>query len=343
MQLFKTNTIQIIIVVFILPIVVLSCSLEKKKVEEKELKILFVGDLMLDRGVKRSVYKNFNSNYSAIFEEVSEYLKSFDIVIPNLEGPVSHGGNKIIKPYSFRFETNIIEALLENNIKIVNLANNHIWDYKIEAYFDTIKYLSNNGIGFFGVGDESNYTKPYIIKLSNRDMNFDIVIIGFTEFSDIDKHSRKSNLVSIIDIEKIEEVIKREKNESNFVIVCFHWGIEYAKTNSKSQRFIATKTIDAGADLIIGHHSHVIQNWEVYKGKFIFYSLGNFVFDQRFSKDTMKSLGVALVFKISSNKIDINIKNTYFYQDYNLKVFLDDLNTNTVESNFFIELSEIST
>lgn len=304
---------------FILATLSLILLVNCKASEEKEIKIklLFAGDLMLDRGVKRSVYKNFNGEYIKLFEDHTNYFFMFDSVVVNLEGPISHKGKQIPKPYSFRFETNILRTLKEANINIVNLANNHIFDWSYEAFLDTIKNLEEYQINFFGIGDISNASIPYILIKTNKENSIKVGFLGFSEFLKELKPSKKYPIsFSVIDEIKLKEIIPSTKSNVDFLIVCFHWGEEYKTRNNKTQEKIAKLCIDLGADLIIGHHPHVIQNYEIYNGKYIFYSLGNFIFDQRFSKDTMKSGLVELEITKTSSNIQTTVKFTNLYQDY---------------------------
>lgn len=305
---------KLVLLVFLLTFLVNCDAFEEKEVK---VKLLFTGDLMLDRGVKRSVYKNFNGEYIKLFEDITNYLLSFDSVIVNLEGPISHRGNQIPKPYSFRFETNILKTLKEVNINIVNLANNHIFDWSYEAFIDTINLLEENGIGFFGIGNISNFSIPYIMVKSNKSIVIKIGFLGFSEFLKELKPSKKRPIgLSVIDEKILREIIPSVKSNLDFLVVCFHWGEEYKTNNNKFQERIAKLCIDLGADLIIGHHPHVIQNYEVYKDKFIFYSLGNFIFDQRFSKETMTAGLVEVEITKTLNSIQTTINFTNFYQDY---------------------------
>ncbi|MCS7299765.1 MAG: CapA family protein [Spirochaetia bacterium] len=280
------------------------------------VRILFAGDLMLDRGVKRSVYKNFGGRYEMLFVELTNYFYSFDTLVVNLEGPISARGNQIPKKYSFRFETNVVEALKFANIRVVNLANNHIYDWGYEAFLDTLSILSSNNIGFFGLSDLSNTSVLYIFVKTNE---YSIVKVGFLGFSEffpgLEASKKRPVSIAIAKDKYIRKVVPSAKSNVDFLVVSFHWGEEYKKTNNRFQEVLGKLCIDLGADIVIGHHPHVIQNYEVYRDKYIFYSLGNFVFDQRFSEETMKVGLVELEIIKSGTNILAKVGITNFYQD----------------------------
>jgi poly-gamma-glutamate synthesis protein (capsule biosynthesis protein) len=249
--------------------------------DDEVIKLLFVGDVMMTRSVEKKV-KNLNEAFIFPFKNVLGYLRNFDYVISNLEGPITVSGAKIGSKYSFRMNPKVADALSKANIKIVNLANNHIFDYGKIAFEDTLRNLEKNGIRYFGNSYEPLIIERYGIK------------IGFLGFSQFLKHLEvKENKPGIAVVnEKLPEIIKKAKEKVDVLFVSFHWGEEYENLANNEQRRLARLAIDSGADLVIGHHPHVIQDIEKYKDKFIFYSLGNFIFDQNFSKETMIGGGV---------------------------------------------------
>ncbi len=261
--------------------------------KDNEIKLLFVGDVMMTRYVEKRI-KKLNKEYIYPFEKILNYLKTFDYVIANLEGPISDKGVKVGSKYSFRMKPEVAEALSKANINIVNLANNHIFDYGKVAFEDTLKNLEKNNIKYFG-----NSYEPLIIEKEG-------VKIGFLGFSDFLKHLEvKENKTGIATVnDNLSEIIKKAKEKVDILIVSFHWGEEYKKIANERQRKIAKMAIDSGADLVIGHHPHIIQNIEKYKDKFIFYSLGNFIFDQNFSKETMTGGGVEVYIRTQTKQTE---------------------------------------
>ncbi len=258
--------------------------------ENHEIKLLFVGDIMMTRSVEEKI-KDLNKKFIFPFLNILDYLKTFDYVIANLEGPISDKGTKVGNKYSFRMKPEVAEALSKANIKIVNLANNHIFDYGKIAFEDTLKNLEKNNIKYFG-----NSYEPLIIEKEG-------IKIGFLGFSDFLKHLevRENKIGIAVANNNLSEIIRKAKEKVDILIVSFHWGEEYQELSNERQRKLAKIAIDSGADLVIGHHPHVIQDIEKYKDKFIFYSLGNFIFDQNFSKETMIGGGVEVYIKTQTN------------------------------------------
>jgi len=256
--------------------------------------IYFVGDMMLTRGVESSVKKNFNGDYNQLFKNLLE-LKNADILFGNLEGPVSDMGNNVGSKYSFRMNPAVLSALKNVGFDIISFANNHVGDWNVSAFKDTLSRLSTTGILKTGADiNKDEIIKPTIITKNG-------VKFGFLGFSDVGPKwmEAKENVHGILlaSDPDFETIIKNADKKSDVLIVSFHWGEEYKTTHNSRQESLAHKAIDSGADMIIGHHPHVIQDIEVYKGVTIAYSLGNFIFDQSFSKNTMRGMLFSATFK----------------------------------------------
>ena len=231
-------------------------------IEDKStIKLAFVGDIMLDRGVKNSVYNNFGGDYGELFTKVEFKLRNYDFLFGNLEGPVSDKGVDGGNIYSFRMEPAVLPALKEAGFDGFSIDNNHILNYGVEALVDTKIRLHESG---FVLGGED-------FNLSGVKIN----ILTFNEFNSLD-------------LEQVRTVIADAKLINDLVIIYFHFGEEYAPEPNEYQKIVARLAIDSGADLVIGSHPHVVQTVEKYKNAYITYSLGNFIFDQNFSKETME-------------------------------------------------------
>jgi LAS superfamily LD-carboxypeptidase LdcB/poly-gamma-glutamate capsule biosynthesis protein CapA/YwtB (metallophosphatase superfamily) len=262
----------------------------KPKQEEpivKNTTIYFVGDMMLARGVKSSIDKNFEGDYNRLFENLGE-LKEADILFANLEGAVSDVGNNVGSKYSFRMDPSILPVIKEAGFDIVSFANNHVGDWNITAFKDTLMRLEENGILKTGAGiNKIDATSPTIIEKNG-------IKFGFLGFTDVGPNwlEAKENTAGILlaSDPNINTIITNAKTKCDVLIVSFHWGIEYKTIHNSRQEELAHNAIDNGADMIIGHHPHVIQDIGEYKGKIIVYSLGNFIFDQYFSTDTMRGM-----------------------------------------------------
>ncbi|NCU28320.1 MAG: hypothetical protein EOM85_01455 [Candidatus Moranbacteria bacterium] len=279
---------------------------------QEKTTMVFVGDLMLTRGVESSVNKNFNGDYSLLFKNI-ENLKKADIVFGNLEGPVSDLGNNVGSKYSFRMNPSVITSLKEVGFDIFSFANNHVGDWNVSAFNDTLNRINDNGLLKTGAGksyDEAS--DPTIIERNG-------IRFGFLGFSDVGPKwmEAKANTSGVLlaSDPKYSEIITRAKEKADVLIVSIHFGDEYKPIHNKRQEELAHMAIDSGADLVIGHHPHVIEDAEYYKGKPIFYSLGNFIFDQSWSKETMRGLFVETTFEgkdLKEIKTLVSIQNKKF-------------------------------
>ena len=263
-----------------------------EKSDKKLINFLFFGDLMLDRNVGKIIKENgLDYIFNKLAGEENKFFEGVDIISANLEGAVTNEGTHY-KPdfaYDFAFAPDLIKWLKKYNFNFLNLANNHFSDQGEKGMIETRNNLDELKINYSGCSDqETGECSSTIIRVADKK-------IGMTGFSMI---------YAVIDIEKAKEIVRGLKEASDFVVVNMHWSAEYTHKFSAIQQQIAHGLIDAGADIIIGHHPHVVQGIEIYKTKPIFYSLGNFVFDQYFSQDTQEGLSIGLAV---SNFIDISI------------------------------------
>ena len=272
--------------------------------------ILFIGDIMLDRGIRYYAEKNGGNNF--IFEKIHENLLDYDLVVANLEGPITDNKSisitaKLESPesYFFTFNPSWAETLSINNIRLVNLGNNHILNFGSEGLQSTKKYLSEAGVDYFG---SSDYPKNMTSEINGVKITF----INYNEFSAYGE----------IEGEATVEEIKKAKGFSDIIVVYSHWGAEYIPEPADSIKELAHQFVDAGADLVVGSHPHVIQAIETYNGKRIYYSLGNFVFDQYFSEETKTGLGV--VMEVDSVTKELNFEEIDFYLQPNGQTVLAD-------------------
>lgn len=276
---------------------------------ENEITLAFAGDIMLDRGVKYSVNKNFGGDYSKLFDNLGS-LKDNDIFFANLEGPVSDVGTDMHNLYSFRMDPKVLSVLKDAGLDIVSFANNHVGDWKRAAFDDTRKRLDDIGILYTGSGDnKADAEEPTIIEK-------DGLKIGFLGFTDVGPDwliatDTQSGVLTAKD-ENLAGIIKNASEKVDILITSFHWGIEYSEHNAR-QTYLAHLAIDNGAKLVIGHHPHVIEATENYKGGLIAYSLGNFIFDQYFSTKTMEGM----ILKVTLDPQNKTLKN---YEKYIVKL-----------------------
>lgn len=280
-----------------------------EKIERKT--ILFVGDIMLDRGVEYFIDKN-SAAYP--FQEINRFLKGMDIVFGNLEGPVVKNP-PAFKDDSLRFafDSQMSESLSRANFGLLSLANNHTLNMGQKGLDETRELLKGANVAF--VGDPVKCADNFIF------LKDDVIFLAFNKTFSLNCGD-----------EEIAEIVKSAKSAASemFLIVSIHWGNEYQLKSSAAQQKLAHKIIDAGADLIIGQHPHVVQEIENYAGKIIFYSLGNFIFDQSFSKETQQGLAVgleiyskSLVYRLFP--VQINKAQPFLMKKKETEEFLNDL------------------
>ncbi|HSR89111.1 MAG TPA: CapA family protein [Candidatus Udaeobacter sp.] len=269
---------------------------EKKKLPQTtgEVSLIAVGDIMLSRTVASKIKYRNDINYP--FLKISNFLKEADITFGNLENPITSG--PIIMPYEMTLRANpgVENALKNSGFDIVSLANNHTPNFGEQGIIDTISYLDSAGILHIGAGQNSiEANQPVYITRQG-------ITFAFLAYNDTDvvppyyEAAKNRAGTAFMRSEKMVEAIKQAKQKADFVIISMHAGKEYTTKPNKSQTNFAHKAIDAGAELIIGHHPHVIQSIEKYKGKYILYSLGNFVFDQTQPAETKQGLAVKIFF-----------------------------------------------
>lgn len=246
---------------------------------KETVSVLNFGDVMFDRGVRNIMEKRGRDPFEYVKKDL-DVIKDFDVVIANLEGPIVEMNRSDCqqKAYNFQFASTTPSLLKSIGITMVNIANNHSFDCYLKGFVSTKKHLTQAGIDYIG---DKDLEKSFVVKtIADKKVAF----VGMDE------------TVSTLFVSNFYPLIKRLKSENDIVIVHIHWGTEYLLTETDAQKNIAHSLIDSGADVIFGHHPHVIEPVEVYKGKVIFYSLGNFVFDQ-VGVEQNKGLGVGVEFK----------------------------------------------
>lgn len=277
-------------------------------ISSKTSTLLFVGDIMLSRAIGSRMGKN--NNWSYPFLKMADLLKSADITFGNLEGPISKNGTKVGSIYSFEADPKSVEGLRYSGFDVVSVANNHIWDYGGEAFKDTLKILKETNISYVGGGLTYDEAHTPIIKEVNGTK---VAYLGYTNLLPPFLRTKgDKSTVAFPDEDQITLDIHKAKELADIVVVSFHWGNEYETHHNSFQENLAHVAIDAGANLVVGHHPHVIQEIEKYKDGYIAYSLGNFVFDQNFSEETKNGLLLTVTLKnkkidqVTSEKINFN-------------------------------------
>jgi poly-gamma-glutamate synthesis protein (capsule biosynthesis protein) len=198
----------------------------------------------------------------------------YDAMMANLENAVTRSVDSVEKEFVFKMNSEYLSQLLSAGISIVNCANNHTADFGVEGIVETIQQLDSAGIRHVGIGRNlAEARKPVILKVNG-------VRIGFLGYGGVRAYIASETKPGTTSPSKwlILDDIKRLRSRVDFIIVNLHWGEELATQPDSSQITLAHRIVDGGADLIVGHHPHVLQGIERYHGKVIAYSLGNFVF-----------------------------------------------------------------
>lgn len=268
------------------------------RVPSREASLVFVGDMMLDRGVRAVVEKYEDGDYGSLFENAF-FIQGATLAFGNVEGPLSDKGYDLGNTYSFRMEPEVLLAMKDAGFDALSVANNHIGDWGRDAFEDTLHRLDDVGILSVGAG----YTKEEARKVKILEVNG--LKIGFLGFSDVGPKwlSTNGNLPVIVlaSDPDYEKIIQDAAAQVDHLVVSFHFGEEYETKANARQIDLAHRAIDAGAHIVIGHHPHVAQQVERYKEGVIAYSLGNFIFDQTFSEATKQ--GLVLQVGVSGGKI----------------------------------------
>jgi len=236
-----------------------------------------VGDMIFDRKVKSLIQ---TTNDEEPLEEVASQLAAADIAVGNLESPLSDGGTrKADKDVTFRGHSDGVKGLALAGFDFLSLANNHVLDYGPAALADTIALLDSHGIGHTGAGmNKQEAWEPAVREVNGTAVAFlsfsHILPAGFIATSE------KAGLAQgRLNMDEVEEAIRAADARYDYVLVSFHWGVEYKDHCNADQVADGRRAVDAGADMVLSHHPHVIQCIERYRNAIIAYSLGDFVFD----------------------------------------------------------------
>lgn len=251
------------------------------------LTVLIGGDLLLDRGVERSLELY---GPDLLLKEVQPLLDRADATILNLECPIGKTSDPAEKPYVFAGNPTWLLPLRELGVTHLNLANNHTLDQGSTGFAETLARTRQAGFGLVGI-DSSGYQFAQIEKEDVR------VVLFAANRIEVD-----STLVASgqpgpcqLNIEQLVQLIHANSKEhpEDWIVALLHWGQEYRSAPSARQQLDARLLVDAGADVVIGHHPHVVQGYEVYGSGLIVYSVGNFLFDQQ-AEETLEGWVVEL-------------------------------------------------
>lgn len=255
---------------------------------------LFTGDVMLDRYVALHAQQ---SDFDSLFAPLSRLFLGSDMFIGNLEGTLTNNksiSQQDLSTLRFNFDPSYAQKLADLGFTGFSLSNNHSFDFGQDGFNQTEQNLNGAGILSFGspYNDQS-------LSVETIAQGKSVCFVGYLELFKPDPTS-------------VLNEIKRLRPQCDVLIMTAHWGVEYSSTETAAQKELAHEFIDTGADMIIGSHPHVVEPLEIYHGKAIFYSLGNFMFDQNFSYDTEHGLTVEMERNATSTTftlIPITIKN----------------------------------
>ncbi|HEX9971317.1 MAG TPA: CapA family protein [bacterium] len=237
------------------------------------LSIAAVGDIMVGNHTSYFIQKN-GADYP--FDSTRQILSQTDIAFGNLEAPFTRTGTKFEKTFNFKVPPEYVSGLIGSGIDVVTLANNHMLDYGIEGLKNTLTILDSLGFAHCGAGlnlEQAN--KPAIIERNGLRVAFLGYSLTFPEeFWATTSHGGTSYPTE----KNMRASIQRCDSIADFTVVTFHWGAEGKNFPKDYQKEYAHLAIDLGADLVLGHHPHVLQGLEIYKNRLIAYSLGNFTF-----------------------------------------------------------------
>jgi len=278
----------------------------------KEYSMVAVGDVSYSRAVERAVKNRDNLFYP--FEKVRDFISGADIAFANIETTIMEG--RPIQDFEMVFRSNpsTADVLKEVGFDVVSLANNHTPDFRLKGVQDTIYNLNRVDILHSGLGENlEKALQPAVIDLGD----FKVSIISFLDPAFVpDSYGAEFDSYGTLFMNdyNLESAMMLAKEKSDLVFVSMHAGSEYVNNPNSFQVDFARKAIDLGAEMVIGHHPHVVQSMEKYKDKYIFYSLGNFVFDQPFSYET--KAGVMLDIKFDYFGVNAVILKPYYMSSF---------------------------
>lgn len=241
--------------------------------------LVYTGDIYLSQHIQNN-YDNYGI-LGVVSENLLAEMKGGDIAMANQEFPFSTGGVKAPdKQFNFRVEPSYTKILTEMGIDVVGLANNHALDYGAEALIDTFEALDDAKIAYVGAGnDKARAMQPCIIEAGQQRFGFLAASRVIPEIG-WNVENKQPGMLCTYDSRLLCQAIQEAKKDCDFLTVYVHWGIEKSNIPEAYQTQLAHQYIDAGADLVIGSHPHVLQGIEYYNGKPIVYSLGNYIFNQ---------------------------------------------------------------
>lgn len=248
--------------------------------------IIFTGDVLFANAFKAGY--DANGIKGVISEELLAELQGADILMINNEFPFSGQGAPLEdKQFTFRCEPSYVTALQEMGVDVVSLANNHVLDYGKVALSDTFVTLDDAGILYGGAGETVERAEEVqVVGVNGKKYGF-LAVSRVVPTGDWKVENSAPGVFSCYDDARLVELVKEASEECDFLAVYPHWGVEYAEYPEDYQTRIAQNCIEAGADVVVGSHTHCLQGVEYIGDKPVFYSLGNFVFGQNIDRSVV--------------------------------------------------------
>ncbi len=255
--------------------------------EPVEILLSFTGDCILGTDENfyydtsfNAYYENYGSAY--FFQNVKDVFEKDDLTIINMEGTLTDLTTRKDKQFAFKGDPEYVKVLTNGSVEAANMANNHSYDYGEESFKDTVNILEKNKIRTFG--DDETVIIP--VKGVN---------VGIFGIYELDDHEERIPQVK-------SDIAKLKKDGADIIVAVFHWGNELERVPDDNQVMLAHLAIDEGADVVVGHHPHVLQGIDTYKGKTIAYSLGNFCFGGNYHPTEMDTMIFQQKFMIDTSK-----------------------------------------
>ncbi|HIZ23589.1 MAG TPA: CapA family protein [Candidatus Blautia faecigallinarum] len=285
-------------------------ALKEKAAEPVSLTVSVVGDCTLGTDVSFNYSTSLNAYYDVngkdyFFQNVRDIFQKDDLTIANMEGTLTTLETREAKQFAFKAPPEYAGILSSGSVEAVNMANNHSKDYGEQSYTDTLAALDQEGIVHFG------YDETAVMDIKG-------VKVGLVGIYELNDHLGREQQLK-------DNIAKVKEEGAQLVIVIFHWGNEKQEVPDSNQTTLGRLAIDEGADLVCGHHPHVLQGIETYKGKNIVYSLGNFCFGGNSAPSDTDSMIFQQTFTIGENGVQADnvtniipcsISSAYGYNNY---------------------------
>jgi poly-gamma-glutamate capsule biosynthesis protein CapA/YwtB (metallophosphatase superfamily) len=262
--------------------------------------VIVVGDIMLGGRAKKAVVE-FGPDYP--FDGVLPLLRRAPIVLGNLEGPFADKARKQQRNFSYRVDVRLASSLSRAGINVVTLANNHLVDCGRSGVLETLDALSNANVLALGAGtNERTAHAPVILQAGGMRIG----LLGY--YWNRRTAATADRPGSAMDPpEALGADIRGLREHADRIVVTFHWGVPYEREPSPEDRAKAHFAVDCGADAVVGHHPHIVQPFEIYRGCPIFYSVGNFAF----GSGNSRAEGLLVGFRFENNRTVVNVYPLY--------------------------------